>query len=310
LTDGAATLRVATLNVRAAIGPGPFPDAWWRRIDDPRLTRIGQAIRALDADVVALQEVALLSVDGRVVDNPGVLAAVTGYEMRFGATRHFEILEDDRRVGAGLFGNALLTRLPIQSARTYGLPQAPLDAYVEPPGWGVEFAGVRYADASETIREPRCILLCELELPGGDVVTAGSTHLSHIGSAERRLQAEAIARIFAGVADPALLAGDLNATIESVELVPLREVLTDAFELVGVPPGDPARQTSDDGWSIDHLLVRGVRVDACRVAHEVGDLSDHWPVVADVVAGAPAGALTTGSGHSGANAPSSTRPAT
>lgn len=285
MTDGAATLRVASFNIRAAIGPGPFPDAWWRRVDVERLTRIGQAIRALDADVVALQEVALLSVGGLVVDNAGALALEIGYEARFGATRHFAIDETGREVGSGLFGNALLARLPILSVRTHGLPQAAIDAFVEPPGAAAEFAGVRYADAPATIREPRCLLLCELGLPGGRRLSVGSTHLSHVGSGERRLQAEAIARAVAGIRDPVVLAGDLNAPIEAAELAPLRPVFADAFEEVGIPPNDARRQTSDDGWRIDHVLVRGATVQSCRVAREAGNLSDHWPVVADLTTG-------------------------
>ena len=59
-----ATLRVVSWNIRAAIGPGPFPDRWWRRIDADRLRAIGAFLSSLEADVVALQEVALLSRGG------------------------------------------------------------------------------------------------------------------------------------------------------------------------------------------------------------------------------------------------------
>ncbi len=33
MTDAPATLSVATFNVRAAIGPGEFPDSWWQHVD-------------------------------------------------------------------------------------------------------------------------------------------------------------------------------------------------------------------------------------------------------------------------------------
>jgi endonuclease/exonuclease/phosphatase family metal-dependent hydrolase len=282
LTDGAATLRVATFNVRAAIGPGPFPDRWWRRIDGARLSAIGRAVLALDADVVALQEVALLNVDGRIVDNATDLAAQTGYDMRFGATRHIAIEEGGCEVGAGLFGNALLTRLSIRAARTVGLPQAAEDAFVEPPGAPGEHAGVRYADAPASIREPRCLLLCEIELREAVLIAVGSAHLSYRGSGERRLQAEAIAGHFGEIPHAVVLAGDLNAPIESNELEPVRTAFADAFDAVGLPPGDPRRKSVDEGRAIDHILVRGTSVRTCRVASEVGDLSDHWPVVADL----------------------------
>ena len=76
MTDAPATLRVATFNVRAGIGPGEFPDRWWHRIDRARLRRIGDLIIAMDADLVALQEVeiptrGLEATDCRVVTEAG-----------------------------------------------------------------------------------------------------------------------------------------------------------------------------------------------------------------------------------------------
>ncbi|HJP71550.1 MAG TPA: hypothetical protein VJ975_07505, partial [Candidatus Limnocylindria bacterium] len=68
-----AALRVVSWNIRAAIGPGPFPDRWWNRIDADRLRAIGAFLSTLEADVVALQEVALVSRDGELVDNAGDL---------------------------------------------------------------------------------------------------------------------------------------------------------------------------------------------------------------------------------------------
>ena len=86
----AARLRVVTWNIRAAIGPGPFPDLWWRRIDADRLRAIGAFISTLDADLVALQEVALVARDGTLVDNAGDLALQTGMAARYGAVRTFD----------------------------------------------------------------------------------------------------------------------------------------------------------------------------------------------------------------------------
>ena len=71
-------MRVATWNIRAAIGPGePFPAGWWRHVTDERFERICALIRELDADVVALQEVAFYDVDGEVRDQPLALARRT-----------------------------------------------------------------------------------------------------------------------------------------------------------------------------------------------------------------------------------------
>jgi endonuclease/exonuclease/phosphatase family metal-dependent hydrolase len=268
----ATRLRVVTWNIRAAIGPGPFPDRWWDRIDADRLRAIGAFIAGLEADVVALQEVAVLTRDGEPVDGAGDLARQLGMELRYGAVRTFELSDGGPALGAGTFGNALLTRSPMRGSRTIALPMAPVEALVEPVGADHPAAGIRYADAPPTIREPRCLLLADLE--GWRIATA---HLSHIGSGERLLQARACVEAL-GSRSPALLAGDLNAAIDSPELTPF-SAWTDGFD---GPAGSPERHSTDDGMPIDHVLVRGASVQACRVVRESGELSDHYPVVAEV----------------------------
>jgi endonuclease/exonuclease/phosphatase family metal-dependent hydrolase len=278
-----ATRRVVTWNIRAAIGPGPFPDRWWSRIDADRLRAIGSFIGRLDADLIALQEVALVSRGGELVDNAGDLARQLRMEVRFGAVRTFSVTDGDAVTGVGCFGNALLSRAPLRSARTVAMPAAPMQTLVEPTGSDHPAAGIRYADAPASVREPRCLLLAEL-----DGLTVGSTHFSHIGSGERLLQAQATHDAF-DEASPALLLGDLNAPIEAPELAPLAG-WTDGFE---APPGDPGRISTDDGWLIDQVLARGASVHGCRVLRESGDLSDHYPLVAEVdVHGHPASPLS------------------
>jgi endonuclease/exonuclease/phosphatase family metal-dependent hydrolase len=265
-------VRVASWNIRSAIGPGPFPDRWWDRIDAGRLRAIGSFISELNVDLVALQEVAVLSRDGRLVDNAGDLARQLGMEVRFGAVRTFPVADGDAVTGVGCFGNALLSRLPIGSSQTVALPQAAAGAFVELPGADHPAAGLRYADAPDDIREPRCLLLARVA-----GMTVGSTHLSHIGSAERALQAEAAVAAF-GAGGPSLLLADLNAEIDAPELDAFAG-WTDGF---AEPPGDAARISVDDGLRIDHVLARGVSVHDGRVARESGDLSDHYPVVAEL----------------------------
>ncbi|MBA3779697.1 MAG: hypothetical protein H0X16_10450 [Chloroflexi bacterium] len=127
-------LRVVTYNIRAAIGPGPFPPTWWRQVDRERLERLGQVVAALEPDVVALEEVALSTIDGVVLDMAAELSRLTGLESRYGAVGHFPIVDPDSgdRIGASFWGNALLSRLPIQSSRTIGLPTAADDELVSP----------------------------------------------------------------------------------------------------------------------------------------------------------------------------------
>jgi endonuclease/exonuclease/phosphatase family metal-dependent hydrolase len=192
--------------------------------------------------------------------------------VRYGAVRTFAVTDGDDVVGAGCFGNALLARETPADVRTVALPQAAVDAFIEPPGADHPAAGVRYLDAPQSIREPRCLLAGRVGR-----LAVGTTHLSHVGSGERLLQAAAVAEAMRG-ATTALLLGDLNAAAGAAELAPL-EGWTDAFT---ERPGDPARVSTDDGLAIDHVLARGVSVGGTRVVREAGDLSDHFPIVAEV----------------------------
>ena len=69
----------------------------------------------LDADVVALQEVALLTPHGELLDEPLELARLTDRQVRYAAVHAFALIEpeDGGAIGAATWGNALLTRVPV-----------------------------------------------------------------------------------------------------------------------------------------------------------------------------------------------------
>ena len=279
-------LRVATWNIRAAIGPGePFPPAWWRHVRTDRLEQIGAFIVALDPDLVTLQEVAIMTVDGEVSDQAARLAALTGLQARYGAVHSFPLIEPEtgRAIGSAMWGHAILTRGPLERGFTRGLPRAQDDDHVEPADSDHPLAGVRYADTEPGHREARCIVGGSVRAGGDSALTVATTHLTYMGRQQRQKQVEA-ARMFADEAaddDPLLLTGDLNAAIDAPELAMALDGLVDAFGAVGVAVGDP-RRDSCGPQPIDHVLVRGIEVDSCRVATEARELSDHWPVVADL----------------------------
>ncbi len=282
-------LRVVTWNIRAAIGPGePFPPAWWRHVRIDRLARIAAILRALEPDVVALQEVTIMTPDGAIHDQPAELARLTGLYARYAAVHSFPLVEPEsgRAIGSAMWGNALLTRVPLVDGFAIGLPRARDDDPVETddavdPRTSAPhpLIGVRYADADPGHREPRCVV--GGTLPGSLPVTVATTHLTYIGRDQRRRQAEALRDAIAASSGPAVLTGDFNAPIDAAEVAMLGEGLVDAFTAYGVPADDPRRQ-SCGRWPIDHILVRDLTVDSCRIAREAGDASDHWPVVADL----------------------------
>jgi endonuclease/exonuclease/phosphatase family metal-dependent hydrolase len=275
-------LTVVTYNIRAAIGLGPFPPAWWERVDGNRLERIRQAIADLDPDIVGLQEVPLMTVNGIVTDMTGDVARRLGMESRYAAVHHVTANDraSSRAIGAYTWGNAVLSRRPIMAAHTEALPIPADDDLVEPVGSDHGLAGARYRDVDPGMREARCALVCRIDGELG-LVNVISTHLSYMGTVQRRRQAEALTTIAAALDGPLVLLGDLNAPIHASELAPLRGPLVDAFLALGIPPVDERRLSCGD-VAIDHILVRDLTAISCRVVIEAGDASDHWPVVADL----------------------------
>jgi endonuclease/exonuclease/phosphatase family metal-dependent hydrolase len=283
-----ATIRVATWNIRAAIGPGePFPPAWWRHVRRDRFERIAQVIVDLDAEVVALQEVAVLTPDGEVFDQPLELARLTGRQVRYAAVHAFALVEPEggRGIGAATWGNALLTRVPVRDGFAVGLPMGADDALVEPRGSGLPLAGVTFFDAPYGTREARCAVGGRVAVAGGKLAVVNA-HLTYAGTQQRHAQADELARIAVGFAGPVVVAGDFNAAIEDPALRSLADGFDDAFRAAGLEPGDP-RRASCGPLRIDHLLSRGLRAIDCRVATEAGDASDHLPVVATFEVAAP-----------------------
>jgi endonuclease/exonuclease/phosphatase family metal-dependent hydrolase len=280
---GPARLRVVTWNIRAAIGPGePFPPGWWRHVRRDRLERIGAILAGLEPDVVTLQEVAILTPDGALDDQPAELGRLLGMAVRYAAAHSFPLVEPDtgRTIGSAMWGNAVLSRDPLLDGVALGLPRAADDDFVEPAGADHPLAGVRYADTEPGHREPRCVVGGVI---GGAANRVGlaTTHLSYMGRDQRRRQAEAVRARVERLDGPVIVTGDFNAPLHAPELASLGDGLVDAFGAIGIGPDDPARITCN-GSSIDHVLTRGLAVEGCRVAIEAGDASDHWPVVADL----------------------------
>ena len=168
ISEPARPLVVATYNVHACVGVD-------RRYDPDRIAAV---IRELDADIVALQEVAARDRRGKLIDQFAYLAEATGFDAVPGPCLI------DRR---GMFGNVLLTRRPVTA--------------------------VRRIDLSVPGREPRGAIDVNVATGGRDVrvVTA------HLGLrlTERRQQVAKLLNMLDG--DPAesegrpcILLGDLN----------------------------------------------------------------------------------------------------
>ena len=244
-------------------------------------------IARLDADIVALQEVALFTPNGEVNDQALELARLTDRQVRYAAIHAFALIEpeDGRAIGAATWGNAVLTRRPLDDGFAVGLPVGGDDDPVEPADGGLPLAGVTFADAPYGTREPRCAIGGRVATAAGDVAII-TAHLTYAGTDQRRRQADELARKASGLAGPVIVAGDFNAAVEGSELGALANGFDDAFRAAGLEAGDP-RRASCGAMRIDHLLSRGLRALDCRVVTEAGDASDHLPVLATFEVAAP-----------------------
>jgi endonuclease/exonuclease/phosphatase family metal-dependent hydrolase len=153
-------LRVATYNVHGCVGID-------RRFDAGRIARV---IGAIDADVVALQEVVT---PVRGVDVHAVLAASGDYRIATRATM---------QLAGGTFGNAVLSRWPIVDERSH--------------------------DLSVAKREPRAAIDVTVDV-GGRAVRVIATHLG-LGASERRMQLARIVEIADSSDRLTIVAGDFN----------------------------------------------------------------------------------------------------
>jgi endonuclease/exonuclease/phosphatase family metal-dependent hydrolase len=237
-----AILRVLTWNVHGAAAER----------DGGHLRAVAQVILDSQADVVLLQEVHRSSGAGGGGDQFAELVELTGLNGCFG--RSLEL------ASGGAYGNAILSRAPLRSARTARLP-----------GGG----------------EPRTLLRCESEWDSIEIPLV-TTHLAAWDIANRRRRGAQVANIatrLAASSDPlTILGGDFNAPQDAPELVPLRE---------RSPVQPVARERlvtyRGIGRSYDHVFA-GSGWSASGVSIVRDGPSDHWPVAATLRRTAAAGA--------------------
>lgn len=251
-------MRVATFNILN--GRSPADD----KVD---IERFAAAVKSLDADVLALQEVDRNQPRSANADLTAVAAEAMGaVEHRFvaalagspGAT--WMAATGDEQPDAAAYGIALLSRYPVASWEVIRLASTPTRV----PMW---FRGSRRPVLVRD--EPRVAVAAEVETPRGEL-TVVNTHLSFVDWWGRH-QLRTVMKSIEG-ADPLVLLGDLNMSLARARAI---TALTPLAEGPTFPAHGPREQ-------IDHVMARG---DVGRVvataAHDL-PLSDHRALSVDL----------------------------
>lgn len=212
--------------------------------------RLANVIKRTKPDLVALQEVDVgVKRSGRVHEAQR-LAEFTGMAVRFGPTQHYE---------GGLFGNAVLTRLPILDVKIQPLP------YTE--------------STPEKVTYPRGAIVVTVRGPNGKPLRFISTHFQHNVAEDRVAEAKAINKHFTANNEiPTILAGDMNAKPDSEPIKVLLKQWTNAIDEAAAPTAPATKPRSRIDYIFYRPAPRFELVQSEVIAEPMA--SDHRPVLA------------------------------
>lgn len=239
---------------------------------DPR--RLTAAVAALDADVLALQEVDRNQSRSGNLDQTAIAAdALDAAEHRFAAAvvghpggRFRPLAHDDDGHDEPRYGIGLISRLPVTSWQVTRLKPAPVRSPIYVPGPGGGLVVLR--------DEPRVVLAAVLRTPHGSL-TVAATHLSFVPS-WNALQLHQTVRALRALPAPRVLLGDLNLPAGAVRLL-------SGWRPLGRRPTYPAGHPR---VQLDHILAdrqgRHLLPPVRAVANPQSVISDHRPLVVDL----------------------------
>lgn len=235
------SFRVVTYNVHKCRGLD-------RRVFPRRIVAV---LQELDADVIALQEVLSEKTGRREEDQPRYIAEELGLAWAFG---------ENRRIGDGGYGNAILTRLPVVLTENFNL--------------------------SHEGREERGCLRTDLSLSAQNVLHVYNAHLGtafherrHQG--RRMVDSDLLTR--EDVTGPRILLGDFNEWLPGLA----SRLLTEHFGCVDIRHHLGRKRTYPGLFPflhLDHMYFDDSLLLERAMLYRTGKAiiaSDHLPLVAD-----------------------------
>ena len=235
----AQTLRLLTYNIRHAEN-----EAGQINVKD-----LADFILKQDPDVVALQEVDSVCGRSNKLDIAAELGKLTGMYFYFGKAMNYD---------GGGYGEALLSRLPIEKISTISLPIQP-----------------------DKKREPRAAIEAIIVTKEGKRFKFITTHLDHLpDETDRLMQTNYLAEKYAGETMPFIIGGDMNAKPGEKALLPLLGITNYPDKdkmLFTFPAGTPDKK-------IDYFLLsknhpwKCIRFDVLPEKQ----ISDHRPVIMEL----------------------------
>jgi endonuclease/exonuclease/phosphatase family metal-dependent hydrolase len=237
--DSKPTIRVLCYNIHYGQGNDGVYD----------IQRLADVIKQHKPDLVAVQEVDVGVERSSRIHEAQLLGELTGMSVRYGPTQHYQ---------GGLFGNAILSRLPIVEVVIHPLP------YTE--------------STPERVTYPRGAIALTVRGPNEKLIRFVSTHFQHNVPEDRVAEAAAINQLFAGDDVPTILAGDMNAKPGSDPIRTLLEKWTSTVGDSPLPTAPSAKPTS----RIDYIFYRPQAAFELIEARVVDEpmASDHCPVFA------------------------------
>ena len=235
--DAADAIRVVAYNIKHGRGMDGIVD----------LERTAATLEALDADIIALQEVDELASRSGNVDQATWLAEQLGMHAAFGAFMDFQ---------GGRYGLAILSRQPIQSYEAWRLPNG---------------------------NEPRVALAARILAESGEAFTAVSVHFDWVKDDGYRFeQAQETIRRIKTLETPWIVLGDFNDVPGSRTMVAFEQIGRNALKPEGAAATFPSDQPRIE---IDHIITGppDAWMPASAVVIPESRTSDHRPVMAELL---------------------------